>query len=237
MGLKQYGGTFWLGTGLASQFIVGMDKDPSGLSHWVSCTLSGQSDHKIHVVFGYHPCLNSLSCLRSVYAQHKQYFSSIGHSECPRLAFFFDLAICIQAWHAKGDEVLLFADFNGDICHPEVSQFTSSCGLHKCILSHYLSLPPLATFHHGDWFGSSLIDGAWSTKGIFLSTAALYPVDHLVIIGPFWLIGISKILSENHAFMLLTLLLIIFLVPFLEQSLNLLKPFPNSVNNITLLLV
>jgi len=97
MGLKQYGGNFWLGTGLASQFIVGMDKDPSGLGRWVSCTLSGWSEHKIHVVFGYHPCLNSLSHLHSVYAQHKCYFSLIGWFDCPRLAFFFDLPTCIQA--------------------------------------------------------------------------------------------------------------------------------------------
>jgi len=177
MGLKQYGGTFWLGTGLASQFIVGMDKDPSGLGRWVSCTLSGRSEHKIHVVFGYRPCLNSLSRLRSVYAQHKRYFSSIGRFDCPRSAFFLDLAVCIQAWRAKGDEVLLFADFNGDIRHPEVSQFASSCGLQECILSRYPSLPPPATFRRGDHFGRSPIDGAWSTEGIFLSAAAIYPVD------------------------------------------------------------
>jgi len=41
VGLKQFRGTFGIGTGLASQFIVGMDKDPTGLGHWVACTLSG----------------------------------------------------------------------------------------------------------------------------------------------------------------------------------------------------
>jgi len=68
-GLKQYGGIFWIGTGLASQFIVGMDKDPSGLGWWVICSLSGHSGHKIHLVFGYRPCFNSMTRLRSVYAQ------------------------------------------------------------------------------------------------------------------------------------------------------------------------
>jgi len=79
MGLKQYGGTFWLGTGLVSQFIIGMDKDPSGLSHWVSCTLSGQSDHKIHVVFGYCPIYTVFMCNTSN--------TFLGHSDCPQLAF------------------------------------------------------------------------------------------------------------------------------------------------------
>jgi len=37
-GLKQYGSTFLIGTGLASQFIVGMNKDPTGLGCWVVCT-------------------------------------------------------------------------------------------------------------------------------------------------------------------------------------------------------
>jgi len=38
---------------------------------------------------------------------------------------------------------------------------------------HDPSLPPLAAFCCDDQFGSSPIDGAWSTKGIFLSAAAL----------------------------------------------------------------
>jgi len=38
-GIKQFGGTFWIGTGLASQFIVGMERDPSGLGRWVVCSL------------------------------------------------------------------------------------------------------------------------------------------------------------------------------------------------------
>jgi len=177
MGLKQYGGTFWIGTSLASQFIVDMDKDPTGLGRWVSCTLSGRSNRKIHLVFGYRPCLNSWSRLRSVYAQHHWYFSSIHRTVCPRSAFFLDLAACIQVWRAHGDEVLLFADLNGDVRHPEVSQFASSCGLQKCILSRYPSLPPPVTFHRGDHFGSSPIDGAWCTDGLFLSATTIYPVD------------------------------------------------------------
>jgi len=77
LGLKQFGGTFWISTGLASQYIVGSEKDPLGLGHWVVCSLAGHSQHKIHLVFGYHPCLNSLSHLWSVYAQQARYFASI----------------------------------------------------------------------------------------------------------------------------------------------------------------
>jgi len=176
-GLKQYGGTFWIGTGLASQFIVGVDKDPTGLGRWVVCTLSGRSGHKIHLVFGYRPCLNSMSRLRSVYAQQRRYFSLINQFDCPRLAFFIDLASYIITWRSRGNEVLLFADFNGNIRHPDVAQFALSCGLQECILSRHPSLPPPVTFRWGDCFGSSPIDGAWSTDGVIISAAAIYPVD------------------------------------------------------------
>jgi len=187
-GLKQYGGTFWIGTGLASQFIVDVDKDPTRLGHWVVCTLSGRSGHKIHLVFGYRPCLNSMSRLRSVYAQQRRYFSSINRFDCPRSAFFTDLASYIITWRSRGDEVLLFADFNGDIRHPDVAQFALSCGLQECILSRHPSLPPPVTFRRGDRFGRSPIDGAWSTDGVIISAAAIYPVDQ----GP----------GDHHAFII-----------------------------------
>jgi len=40
-GLKQYGGTFWICTGLASRYLFSSSKDPSGLGRWVVCSLSG----------------------------------------------------------------------------------------------------------------------------------------------------------------------------------------------------
>jgi len=101
----------------------------------------------------------------------------INQPDCPHSAFFADLASCILAWHTCGDEVLLFANFNGDIRHPDVLQFAHSCGLQECILSHFPDLPPPATFCRGDHYGSSPIDGAWSTEGVFLSAATIYPVD------------------------------------------------------------
>jgi len=38
-GLKQFGGTFWVGTGLATQYIAGSSCDPLGLGCWSVCTL------------------------------------------------------------------------------------------------------------------------------------------------------------------------------------------------------
>ncbi len=129
-----------------------------------------------------------MSHLRSVYAQQRRYFSLISQLDCPCSAFFTDLASCIITWHSRGDEVLLFADFNGDIHHPDVAQFALSCGLQECILSHHRSLPPPVTFCRGDRFGSSLVDGAWSTDGVIISAAAIYPVDQ----GP----------GDHHAFLI-----------------------------------
>jgi len=54
---------------------------------------------------------------------------------CPHAAFFQDLALNIQGWHAQGDGILLFADFIGDIQQPEIISFATSCGLLECVLS------------------------------------------------------------------------------------------------------
>jgi len=95
----------------------------------------------------------------------------------PRAAFFVDLAQVIQDWHHQGDEVLLFADFNGDIRHQEVSLFALSCGLHECVLSRHPTLPPPATFKHGDRFGRSPIDGVWATEAVSICAASMLPVN------------------------------------------------------------
>jgi len=52
-GLRQFGGTFWIGTGMATQYIAGSCKDPLGLGWWVVCTLSSCSGCKVHLIFGY----------------------------------------------------------------------------------------------------------------------------------------------------------------------------------------
>jgi len=39
----QFGGTFWIGIGDATQYIMGLTKDPSGLGCWSICTLLSRS--------------------------------------------------------------------------------------------------------------------------------------------------------------------------------------------------
>jgi len=92
----QFGGTFWIGIGQATQYITGSSKDPSGLGRWSTCTLLSHSGKCLHVIFGYRPCQNSRSRLRSVYAQQRRHFDSIGRYLCPRVAFFTDLAQAIN---------------------------------------------------------------------------------------------------------------------------------------------
>jgi len=74
----RFGGTFWIGIGQVTQYIVGSTKDLLGLGRWLVCTLLSRSGRHLHVIFGYRPCQNSCSCLWSVYAQHRWFFDSIG---------------------------------------------------------------------------------------------------------------------------------------------------------------
>jgi len=182
-GLKQFGGTFWIGTGMATQCIAGSCTYPLGLGWWVVCMLTSCSGCKVHLIFGYQPCLNSLSCLCSVYAQHKWFFDSTHYSICPCTALFQDLALDIQGWHTQGDGILLFADFNSDIWHPEIISFLNSCGLSECVLSQHPTLLPPATFCHGTCFSHLPIDGVWASDNVIIQVVsillvAISPGDH-----------------------------------------------------------
>jgi len=76
-GKFQYSGTFWIAAGHATGHIAHLDKDPSNLGHWVSCSLQGCSGKTLTIIFAYQPCSNTASHLKSVYAQHCRYFNSI----------------------------------------------------------------------------------------------------------------------------------------------------------------
>jgi len=139
------------------------------------------------VIFGYHPCQNLRSQLRSVYAQQCRFFDSIDCFTCPRAAFLQDLAQTINELTQTGDEVLLLANFNGDIRQQEIAEFTTSCGLVESILSRYPTLPPPATFQWGNRHGSSPIDGAWVSPGVSIHQAMMCaipnsPGDHRAIL-------------------------------------------------------
>jgi len=108
----QYGGTFWVSSGHATQHITGSTIDPSGLGRWVTCTLASRTGKQIHLISGYHPCQHLFSQLCSVYAQHLCHFASSHCTECPCNSFFTDLSQIIQELKQLGDKVLLLADFN-----------------------------------------------------------------------------------------------------------------------------
>jgi len=143
-------GTFWIGTGLATQYITGSAMNPSGLGCWLVCTLLSDSGWCLHVIFSYCPCQNSCLWLHSVYTQQCQFFDSIDHYICHWAAFLQDLAQTINNLTQTGNKVLLLANFNGDIWQQEISTFTISCGLVESILSWHPSSSPPATFQQGN---------------------------------------------------------------------------------------
>jgi len=174
----QFGGTFWIGIGQATQYITSSSKDPSGLGRWSVCTLLSRSGRKLHIIFAYRPCKNLRSKLRSVYAQQRRHFDSIHRYICPRLAFLSDLTHTIREWTQQGEEVLLLADLNGDIRQHEITDFATTCGLSESILSRHPTIPPPATFKRGDRPGCSPIDGAWATPGVLIQGAMMCAVQH-----------------------------------------------------------
>jgi len=163
-------------------------KDPSGLGCWVSCALRSCLGQQLQVIFAYRPCSNSPAHLRSVLAQHCRYFQAQSRNICPRLAFLEDLGSFICLHRTQGDAIILFADMNGDICHPALQQFASSCDLHELILSCRPSLQVPATFHQGNHFGTRPIDGVWALGDVHIQAVAWCtqmdsPGDHWAILG------------------------------------------------------
>jgi len=97
----QFGGTFWIGMGMATQHIIGSSKDSAGLGRWVVCSLASKSGKRLHLIFGYRPCQNSKVWLRSIYAQHRRHFDAIGRLSCPCAAFLSDLALFLMSRYSK----------------------------------------------------------------------------------------------------------------------------------------
>jgi len=174
----QFGGTFWIGMGTATQHIIGSSRDLSGLGRWSVCSLISKTGKRLHLIFGYRPCPNSRNRLRSMYAQHRRYFDTIGRTGCPRAHFLADLATYIQELIQQGDEILLMADFNSDSREAEVTNFAVECGLHECILSRHPTILAPATFKCGERYGRAPIDGAWATPGVTISQSMLCSVSH-----------------------------------------------------------
>jgi len=145
-GPYQYGGTFWIGAGHATQHIGASDKDPTGLGCWAVCTLQSRLGRSLRIIFAYRPCSNTSARLRSVYAQHQRYFNSIDRLICPRMAFLDDLGEAIQTWRTAGDSIILFADMNEDIRRDQIVEFANRCNLNELILSRHPDQPAPATF-------------------------------------------------------------------------------------------
>jgi len=161
----QFGGTFWIGMGTATQHIIGLSKDLSRLGHWSVCSLTSKAGKRLHLISRYCLCHNSRNHLQSVYTQHQYHLDMIGRMGCPRAVFLSDLASYIQELIRQGDEILLMADFNSDIWVAEVMNFAVKCGLQECILSRHPTISAPATFKWGECYGQAPIDGAWATLG------------------------------------------------------------------------
>jgi len=174
----QFGVTFWISIIQAMQYIMSSSKDPSGLGWWSVCTLLSCSGHKLHIIFAYWPCQNLHSWLHIVYAQQQMHFDLIHCYICPQLAFLSDLAHTITEWTQQGEEVLLLVDLNGDIRQQEITTFATSCGLSKSILSRHPTIPPPATFKHGNCPGCSPIGRAWATPGVLIQGVMMCAVQH-----------------------------------------------------------
>jgi len=186
-GKHQFGGTFWVATSYASCHISSSDKDPSKLGSWVVCTLLGHLGKKLHIIFGYCPCTNSLTHLKRIISQHCCYFSRIKHLICPHQVFLDDLAAFMAPCHTNGNAILLLGDMNGDICHHCLQNFFFTLGLCELILSRFPDLPAPAMFWRGSHSGTVLIYGVWVSGNIMGNTISwcspeASPGDHHAIV-------------------------------------------------------
>jgi len=158
-GKFQFGGTFWIAAGHATSHIAHTDKDPTNLGRWVSCSLKGHSGKGLTIIFAYHPCSNSATRFRSVYAQHHQHLLSINWMICPHTTFLDALTSFVLACQDAGDGILILGNMNSNIWHFSLQSYMLALELHELILSQFPHLPIPATFKHSEHSGKTPIDG------------------------------------------------------------------------------
>ena len=113
-----------------------------------------------------------------VYAQQCRYFDDHDDDQCPRLAFFEDLAKEVKGWQSTGDQVVLMANINQDVESTQ-SQGFKVMGLVNSIVCWH----PVAASAPTVRQGSSPIDGIWMMPGLCPVLAGYLGFDRGILLN------------------------------------------------------
>ena len=120
-GRTQAGGAASVLLSRLAGFHLGSGEDTTGLGRWV-WQLVGSGSTRTRIVTAYQPTRPQRRCsgnnrrgYATVWAQHRRYFRKRGIFDTPRRMWQDQLAKQLVEWKLAGDEIILFADVNGNV--------------------------------------------------------------------------------------------------------------------------
>jgi len=114
---------------------------------------------------------------------HIHWFSTKGLNVCPQDQILHDLKEQILEWWAEGDQVILLADMNEDVCQDPILPWSTHLGLTEAIMAHHNNRTP--NTHN---YGQNPIDGIFVPteilsliKSSYLAFGEGIPSNHQVV--------------------------------------------------------
>jgi hypothetical protein len=177
----QQGGTMMVAFSRLACYVLSSRVDQTGLGCW-SWIQVGTGEYWTQIVSVYHPCHSSgwqlishnglMKGRGTVAAQHERYFRKKCNFNKPREIFSSQLITQLMAWHAVGEEVILFIDVNENICTSPLAKDLRGNGLQmeeQTLRSTGKEAP------HSHCTGKVAIVGTYATPGIICTNSYLSP--------------------------------------------------------------
>lgn len=158
---RQYGGTFILVFGPASEYIAETGVDSSGLGRWSWVRFSSRSGLSTTIYTAYRPVRQSRHHAQSTYMQHSRYLESTGDRTCPRRAFLRDLETEISTRLHNGERVIIAGDFNEHTATGHLHRLFTNLGFREATFDRHNSPPP-PTMNRG----TIPVDAVWLSPGL-----------------------------------------------------------------------
>lgn len=196
---RQYGGTFLMVLGPASDRVVETGVDPSGLGRWCWVRFSSSGGSSTTVFVAYRPVRQSREHLLSTYMQHSRYFESIGDRTCPRRAFMRDIETEIAHRIITGDKIVVAGDFNENTSVGPLYDAFLNLGLREATFPRFPNHPLPATMSRGRF----PVDAVWLSSDLPVEASTwlsfvFSPGDHRAAVVDFDMEGFLGRFTECH---------------------------------------
>jgi hypothetical protein len=186
----QQGGTMMVAFSRLASYVISFGVDQTGLGCW-SWIQDGIGEHQTQIILVYQPCHLSGCQLRghnglmkgrgTVAAQHERYFQEKSNFNKPQETFSSQLITQLRAWHAAGEEVILFIDVNKNFYRGPLAKALQGDGLRMEEQTLCLTGKEAP---HSHCTGKVAIVGMYATLGIICTNSYLSP--HGAGVGIHW---------------------------------------------------